>query len=110
MGQGVWDHGRVPPDGPIQVLRAVAEPMRWRIVELLANEELCVRHLCEELAAHQPLVSHHLRVLTEAGLLTSERRGSCAYYRAVPTELSRLAGHLGDLAGHASAGLSRRPC
>ena len=53
----------------LDALKAVAEPMRWRIVELLAAEELCVCHLVEELDVPQPLVSHHLRVLRDAGLV-----------------------------------------
>ena len=48
---------------------SLGEPMRWRIVELLADEELCVCHLVEALEVAQPLVSHHLRVLRDAGLV-----------------------------------------
>ena len=52
-----------------ELLKALAEPLRWRIVELLAGEELCVCHLVEALDVPQPLVSHHLRVLRDAGLV-----------------------------------------
>jgi DNA-binding transcriptional ArsR family regulator len=47
---------------PTVALKALAEPLRWRIVELLAGEELCVCHLTDELGVAQPLVSHHLSV------------------------------------------------
>lgn len=55
-----------------EVLRVVAAPARWRIVERLADEELCVCHLVEDLGLPQPLVSHHLKVLRTAGVVESE--------------------------------------
>lgn len=55
------------------VLKALTEPTRWRIVELLSCEELCVFHLAEDMELAQPLVSHHLRVLRDAGLVESEK-------------------------------------
>src|SRR5918999_3042548 len=59
-----------PPEAlPMELARALGDPLRWRIVELLAAEQLCVAHLAEELGIAQPLVSHHLRVLREAGLV-----------------------------------------
>lgn len=66
---------------PTEVLKALAEPNRWRIVELLSCEELCVCHLAEELDLAQPLVSHHLRVLRDAGLVESEKYRQWTYYR-----------------------------
>lgn len=65
-------------------LRVLAEPLRWRIVELLSREELCVCHLVEELGVSQPLVSHHLRVLRDAGLVDGERYRYWTYYRLRP--------------------------
>ncbi len=58
---------------PTAVLKALAEPLRWRIVELLTGEELCVCHLVEELEIPQPLVSHHLRVLRDVGVVSTEK-------------------------------------
>jgi DNA-binding transcriptional ArsR family regulator len=58
---------------PVELARALGDPLRWRIVELLAAEQLCVAHLAEELATAQPLVSHHLKVLREAGLVETDR-------------------------------------
>src|SRR5919112_2787082 len=66
---------------PLVVLSAIAEPTRWRILELLRDEELCVCHLVEALALPQPLVSHHLRVLRQAGVVTTERFRYWTYYR-----------------------------
>lgn len=78
------------PDG--QLLRALADPMRLAIVRQLAAErETCACDLtvCIELA--QPTVSHHLRVLREAGIVASERRGTWVYYRLDPAVSERLA-------------------
>jgi ArsR family transcriptional regulator len=92
-------------------LPALGEPLRWRIVQLLANEELCVCHLVEELAVSQSLVSHHLKVLRDAGLVTSERWSYWTYYRLVPDALRALAIGLTELAGAATThGAERRPC
>lgn len=92
-------------------LKALAEPLRWRIVELLAAEELCVCHLVEELGVAQPLVSHHLRVLREAGLVGSRRHRYWTYYRLCPDALATLGGRLCGLADQvAESGARRRPC
>jgi DNA-binding transcriptional ArsR family regulator len=66
-----------PPTGsealPLVLARAPGDPLRLRIVELLASEQLCVAHLADELATAQPLVSHHLKVLREARLVETDR-------------------------------------
>jgi len=92
-------------------VRALADPLRARIVELLASEQLCVCHLTEELDVAQPLVSHHLKVLREAGLVESERWRYWTYYRLRPHALQELASRLEDLAASAPTGARRRrPC
>ena len=96
-----------------EVLRALADPVRERIVELLADEQLCVCHLTEELELAQPLVSHHLRILREAGLVEGERWRYWTYYRLRPDALRALAAQLEALVAGArdSADTSaRRPC
>jgi ArsR family transcriptional regulator len=93
------------------MLKALAEPMRWRILDALAREELCVCHLVEELGAPQPLVSHHLRVLKDAGLVDTERHRYWTYYRLRPEALGALGARLSGLAAGAPAGGERRrPC
>jgi ArsR family transcriptional regulator len=92
-------------------LRAAAEPLRWRILTLLAEEELCVCHLVETLDAPQSLVSHHLRVLRDAGLVESERFRYWTYYRLRPVALEGVGRRLIDLAGQARISkTTRRPC
>lgn len=92
-------------------LRVLAEPLRWRIVELLADEELCVCHLVEALGVAQPLVSHHLRILRDAGLVETSRYRYWTYYRLRPEQLAALGQAIGNLAESAPpAGVRRRPC
>src|SRR5215218_9973204 len=91
------------------VVKGLAEPLRWRIVELLAGEELCVCHLVQELDVPQPLVSHHLRVLRHLGLVSTERFRYWTYYRLEPAALAPLVARLGDLVQGAPSE-RRRPC
>jgi protein-tyrosine-phosphatase/DNA-binding transcriptional ArsR family regulator len=81
-----------------QLARALGDPLRWRIVGLLAGEQLCVGHLAEQLGAAQPLVSHHLKVLRAAGLIQAERYRYWTYYRLRPAALDALADQLWLLA------------
>ena len=65
------------------------------LIQAQPNAEACVCHLTEPLGLSQPTVSHHLKVLRDAGLVTRERRGSWAYYRVVPETLGTLRELLG---------------
>lgn len=78
-------------------LKALADPARLRLLSLVAahaDEEACVCDLTEPLGLGQPTVSHHLRILVDAGYLTREKRGTWAYYRLVPGALDSVAGLL----------------
>jgi ArsR family transcriptional regulator len=75
------------------VFRALSDPTRVSIVNRLAcGEECCVCDLTDTFALSQPTVSHHLRILRDAGLVEAERRGTWAYYRLVPEAIERLRG------------------
>lgn len=98
-------------ESELSALRAVADPLRWRILTLLGREELCVCHLVEVLDAPQPLISHHLRVLRDAGLVESERFRYWTYYRLRKGALEKLGRRLTKLAGQApDVRQARRPC
>ena len=93
------------------LLRALADPLRARIVELLAGEQLCTCHLVELTGARQTNISNHLRVLREAGLVAAEPAGRYTYYRLRPEALTALADRYAGLAERArAAGQVRRPC
>lgn len=83
-----------------QLLKAVADPTRLRLLSLVASfrdGEACVCDLTEPVALSQPTVSHHLRVLVDAGLLSREQRGRWAYYRVVASAFDTLAEPLGNV-------------
>jgi arsenate reductase (thioredoxin) len=93
---------------PVELARALGDPLRWRIMEFLATEQLCVAHLAEELDTAQPLVSHHLKVLRQAGLIEPDRYRYWTYYRLRPGALVRLAATLGLVARSAPSGTACR--
>lgn len=72
--------------------KALADPARLRLVSIIAGstEGRCACDLVAPLGRSQPTVSHHLRVLREAGLVESERRGPWIWYRVVPERLEAL--------------------
>jgi ArsR family transcriptional regulator, arsenate/arsenite/antimonite-responsive transcriptional repressor len=74
-------------------LKVLADPARLRLLSMIQAQpggEACVCHLIEPLGLSQPTVSHHLKVLTQAGLLEREQRGRWAYFRVVPEPLGAL--------------------
>ena len=74
-------------------LRVLADPSRLRLLSLIEaqpDREACVCHLTEPLGLSQPTVSHHLKVLREAGLVAREQRGSWVYYRVLDDALGAL--------------------
>jgi ArsR family transcriptional regulator, arsenate/arsenite/antimonite-responsive transcriptional repressor len=95
-----------PAAAPAEVTRGLAErfkalgdPTRLAIMNQLAGaDEVCVCHLVPDTGLSQPTISHHLRLLRDAGLVTSERRGTWAYYRLVPEAIAELAAALVPLA------------
>jgi ArsR family transcriptional regulator len=85
---------REQAEATAQLLKAVADPVRLRLLSLIRtskDHEACVCDLTPAVGLSQPTVSHHLKVLTEAGLLTRERRGTWAWFRLVPGRLDDLA-------------------
>ena len=76
--------------------KALADPTRVAIVNhLSAADEVCVCNLDDAFELSQPTISHHLKILREAGLVESSRRGTWAFYRLVPEALGALRGALG---------------
>jgi ArsR family transcriptional regulator len=85
--------GRTDAAALATAFKAIADPGRLRLLSYIAAQpgaEACVCHLVEPLGLSQPTVSHHLRVLTDAGLLERERRGTWMFYRLVPERVEAL--------------------
>lgn len=73
--------------------KALGDPVRLRLLSLIAacgDAEVCVCELTDAFTLTGPTISHHLKVLRDAGLITGERRGTWVYYRAVPAALGAL--------------------
>jgi ArsR family transcriptional regulator len=80
-------------DDLARTLKALADPARLRLLSIVAasaDQEACVCDLTEPIGLSQPTVSHHLKVLTEAGFLTRSKRGTWAYFQLVPGSLDRI--------------------
>jgi ArsR family transcriptional regulator, arsenate/arsenite/antimonite-responsive transcriptional repressor len=76
-----------------RTLKALADPVRLRLVFMVAAHEggeACVCELTEPLGLTQPTISHHLKILVDAGILTRDKRGVWAYYALVPQALDAL--------------------
>ena len=81
------------------LLKALADPVRLRLMSLIASHsggEACVCDLNDAFELSQPTISHHLKVLYEAGLLEREKRGVWVYYRAQTEALASLGALIGD--------------
>jgi ArsR family transcriptional regulator len=79
-------------NGQATVLRATADSYRLRILATLARspDPVCVCDFTDAFPLSQPTVSHHLRILREAKLVTCERRGTWVYYQLAPDSLQRI--------------------
>lgn len=82
------------------VFKALGDPARVQLISLLASSEggqACACDLIEPLGLSQPTVSHHLKVLAEAGLVAREQRGTWAWFSIVPERFAGLADLLSGL-------------
>ncbi|MFH9292744.1 ArsR/SmtB family transcription factor [Streptomyces sp. NPDC017520] len=94
-----------------ELIRVLGDPLRLRIVTLLARETLCTTHLVEETGAKQTNLSNHLKVLREAGVVETEPCGRFTYYKLRPDVIAQLAGQFADLAESArTAAENKRAC
>ena len=85
---------RESAEGLAHLLKAVADPARLQLLALIRAAETgdaCVCDLTDALALSQPTVSHHLKVLADAGLIARERRGTWAWYSVVPERVAQIA-------------------
>lgn len=83
-----------------RTFKALADPTRVQLLSIVTaheGHEACVCDLTEPVGLSQPTVSHHLKILVEAGLLEREQRGRWAYYRAVPGAVDGVVGSLASL-------------
>ncbi len=104
---------RIPADRVLSLLSALADERRLRIVEILRDGERCVCQIQPALGISQPLLSHHLRVLREAGLVRDRRQGRWIHYALVPEAMEALrawAATVGEDADTAAGGACATAC
>ncbi|MFO7244747.1 MAG: metalloregulator ArsR/SmtB family transcription factor [Actinomycetes bacterium] len=96
-------HAPVSDEGAVALagaLRALADPARIRLLSIIAateNGEACVCDLTEPLGLQQSTVSHHLKILVDAGFVARDKRGTWSFYRLVPGSLAQVAGLLAEV-------------
>lgn len=102
-----------PVNPDVQLLAALADSTRLEILrELAGAPEVCACDFTSCCDVSQPTISHHLRILREAGVIEAERQGTSIWYRLVPSAAERLrslAGELGGAPRLIPAGALRRP-
>jgi len=83
-------------EGAATLLKAIADPYRMTMLATLAtnDHEVCVCDFTDALPLNQPTVSHHLRILRDAGLVTCDRRGTWVYYQLAADAIERVGGAL----------------
>ena len=92
-GQG--STGEPAPDDLAAGFKALGDPVRVRLYSLIAaRDEICVCELTLQFEQSAPTISHHLKVLREAGLVRAQRRGTWVYYASVPDAVARLGAFL----------------
>src|SRR5262249_57647696 len=95
------------------IFKALADPGRLRLLSFIAAQpegEACVCHLTEPSGLSQPTVSHHLKVLNDAGILEREKRGTWVYYRVAPARLEAIRAALAPPTPQPRAASPPRPC
>ena len=83
-----------------RAMKALSDPARLRLISMVAaheDGEACVCDLTEPLGLSQPTVSHHLKILVDAGFLSRSKRGTWAYYRIVPGSLDAASSFLASV-------------
>lgn len=90
---------RADDDQYVTSLKALAHPVRWRMLQLMAvnADGVCVCDLESQFDVSQPTISHHLRILREAGIVTTTQRGTWVFYAVAPHAVHQLASVLTQL-------------
>jgi len=81
----------------ITKFKALSDPLRLEVIELLRSQELCVCDLCDRMGIAQSKLSFHLKTLREAGLISARQDGRWIYYRLNPAEFGELEAYLSEL-------------
>lgn len=80
----------------VDVLKALGDKSRWEICQILLENETCVGDIVNRLGISQPLVSHHLKALRQAGLVRTRRQGNWIFYSLAPVRFNDVLGRLSE--------------
>lgn len=90
-------------DTMVARFKALSDPLRLEVIELLRSQEMCVCDLCDRMEIAQSKLSFHLKSLREAGLISARQDGRWIYYSLNPTEFGQLEAYLSTLSHLGSA-------
>jgi ArsR family transcriptional regulator len=94
----VWQ----PTERNLEVLKAISDPVRYRILDIIGRQPMSVTELIQTLEMSKALISYHLRILRHAGVVDTERRSYYTFYKVNPLPLKALSNHLRSLIGEAA--------
>lgn len=94
----VWQ----PTERNLEVLRAISDPIRYRILDLIDRYPMSVTELIETLRMSKALVSYHLKILRTAGVVETERKSYFTYYKISPLPIKALSNHLRSWIGESA--------
>lgn len=92
-----------------QIFRALGDKSRIQVLALLSNGEACGNDLLAQLAISQSTLSHHMKILTESGLVTARKAGKATYYTLSPAAAELAGQALSSAFGHAPAPVAQAP-
>ena len=93
-----------------QIFKALGDETRLRIVEMLRGKELCVCDILEAFDKTQPVISHHLKILKQAGLVTDSRDGKWIYYSLTPETYKHIGNFMSRIKSNLSTKDRQKPC
>lgn len=91
-------------------LKALGEPIRMQLIEHISQGQNCICHLQNQFSVSQPTLSHHMKILVDAGVVNSEKVGKNVYYTINQEELAKIIAYLTQFSGENLRAVGCSPC
>lgn len=91
-------------------LKALGEPIRLQLIEQISQGQNCICHLQSQFSVSQPTLSHHMKILVDAGVVDSEKIGKNVYYTINEVELVKMVDYLLQFSGNNKVAFGCQPC
>lgn len=91
-------------------LKALGEPIRLKLIEQISQGQNCICHLQNQFSVSQPTLSHHMKILVDAGVVESEKIGKNVYYTINESELANMVDYLLQFSGNNKVEFGCQPC